>query len=292
MQATIFPQGISAIAAPALYADILAVFAPAEANAGEQVPVKVHIKNIYTSRISVKTSAIVFVGTDAVASVDFPTDWLDLDPGISYQFEGTFTMPNANVRLHAVSYWYGGGTWHIDETMDVYITLADGLLAEFTRVRYWDASIGQYVSEPPTVQIGSTVGADFIVENISGQSLDIGLFVEAFDPFGGSIGAKLMGPGLLAPGSTFGGWYKITSEYPGTYTFTVDIITSPLIPYGVIGTLGNIPIAYVVGEIPPLAGHVYQPMVYDATTGEAFYSAELPVGIDGGGIKLLLESTG
>ncbi|GAJ22698.1 unnamed protein product, partial [marine sediment metagenome] len=71
-------------------------------------------------------------------------------------------------------------------------------------------------------------------------------------------------------------------EFPGTYTFSVDIITSPLIPYGVIGTLGNIPIAYVVGELPPLAGYVYQPMVYDTTTGEAFYSAELPVGIDGG----------
>ncbi|GAJ14371.1 unnamed protein product [marine sediment metagenome] len=176
MQATIFPQGISAIAAPALYADILAVFAPTEANAGEQVTVKVHIKNIYTSRISVKTSAIIFVGTDAVDSVVFPTDWIDLDPGISYQFEGYFTMPNGNVRLHAVSYWYGAdGNWHIDETMDVYIALVEALLAEFTRVRYWDASIGQYVSEPPTVQIGSEVGADFIVENVSGQSLDIGL---------------------------------------------------------------------------------------------------------------------
>lgn len=116
----------------ALYADILDVIVPAEANADEQVTIKVHIKNLYTSRISVKTSAIIFVGTDAVASVIFPTYWLDLDPGISYQFEGYFTMPNSRVRVHAVSYWYGAdGNWHIDETMDKYIELT-GLVPEFS----------------------------------------------------------------------------------------------------------------------------------------------------------------
>ena len=270
-------------ASPALYADILSVDVPAEANAGDEVVVKVNIKNLYTAVISIKVTGVVLVGGIGWGVVTFPTSGANINPGQTYQFEGYFTMPNENIVLSIVSFWYGGdGQWHSDDVMVKEIKLAGAPLAEFSRVRYWDASTGQYVSEPPTILIGSEAGADFIVENVSGGYLDIGLFVQAFDPFGNSLGAKMVGPTPLAPGGSLGGWYKITTEFPGTYTFTVDIITSPLIPYGIIGTLGNIPIAYVVGEIPPLAGHVYDPLVVDSTTGETFYSADLPVGIIGG----------
>ncbi len=110
----------------AQYADILSVEVPAEAKAGEIVDVRVEIKNLYSAVISIKTSAIVFVNTDAYASVTFPTEYVNLDPGHKYQFWGYFTMPSNDVWVHAVSYWYGAdGHWHIDDTMDKDIKLAE-----------------------------------------------------------------------------------------------------------------------------------------------------------------------
>ncbi len=122
----------------AQYTDILDVEAPAEASAGEEVVIKVDIKNLYTSVISVKTSAIVFVGTDAVDSVTFPTSYVNLDPGHIYQFGGYFIMPGNDVRVHVVSYWYGSdGNWHIDDNMDKELKLA-GLATEFSDFKIYD----------------------------------------------------------------------------------------------------------------------------------------------------------
>jgi len=282
--AMLSPSGVRAIAA-GTNTEISQIIAPTSADAGALVNVEVRVRNIHAQTLA----AIAVVRYN---EFDLPQpDYQWIDPGATQSFFFSFTMPGMNTKVHVWTAYATETEWIIDDYGSIDIALTGAPQAEFSRVRYWDTSIGQYVSEPPTVPIGSIVGADFIVENISGQSLDIGLFVEAFDPFGNSIGVKLMGPGLLAPGSSFGGWHKITTEYPGTYRFTVDIITSPLVPYGIIGTLGNIPIAHVVGEIPPLSGFLHSPFVFDTTSGGVYYSAELPVVLDGG-IKLLLESAG
>lgn len=156
--------------------------------------------------------------------------------------------------------------------------------AEITAIWYWDPSVGYYnpsLTEPPTILIGTEAGAQFIVTNLSNEYLDLGILITAFDPLGNPLGASIAGPISLPPGGTFGHQYRVITERPGIYTFTTDIITSPAPPYGTIGPTLSWPVAYVVGEIPPLAGHVYDPVVHDVTTGETFYSLSLPVEIDG-----------
>ncbi len=160
-------------------------------------------------------------------------------------------------------------------------TIANPALAEIRDIWYWDPSIGGYnpvLTEPPTILIGSEAGAQFIVYNLSDGYLELGLFISGFDPFGNSVGASVAGPVQVAPGSSFGGHLRAVTEFPGTYTCTVDIITG-LYPYEIIGTLENVPVAHVVGELPPLAGHLKEPYLFDATTGERFSRLSFPVQI-------------
>ena len=270
----------------AQYADIVGMDVPSPVAPGKVVYMTVDVKNLYSAVISVRVSGIVFVDTTAYSNVTFDPDWFNPPAGAIYRFIGRFVMPNSNAMIHVVSYWYGAdGNWHIDDTMDAYVTLAEAPLAEIKEIWYFDPGIGTHnpeLTEPPTIQIGEEAGAQFNLYNVSDGYLDLGLFITAFDPFGNALGAKKAGPTSLPPGGSFGVHYREVTKFPGTYTFTVDIITSNFPPYGIIGTLEKVPVAYVVGEIPPLAGHVYQPFVVDATTGETFYSADLPVGIDGG----------
>ena len=156
-------------------------------------------------------------------------------------------------------------------------------VAEITDIWYWDSSLGIYnpwLTEPPTILIGTEAGAQAIVRNLSDEYLDLGLLITAYDPLGNPLGVSIVGPTRLAPGDSLGGHYRVVTERPGIYTITTDIITSPTPPYGKIGPTLSWPVAYVVGELPPLVGHVYDPFVLDVTTGEAFYS--LPVEIDWG----------
>ncbi len=156
-------------------------------------------------------------------------------------------------------------------------------VAEITDIWYWDSSLGIYnpwLTEPPTILIGTEAGAQAIVRNLSDEYLDLGLIVTAYDPLGNPLGLRIVGPTRLAPGDSLSNHYRVVTERPGIYTITTDIITSPTPPYGKIGPTLSWPVAYVVGELPPLVGHVYDPFVLDVTTGEAFYS--LPVEIDWG----------
>jgi len=269
----------------ALYADIITIEAPATANAGDEVSIKVNVKNLYTSVISIAVTGVVLVGGVAWRTVTFPTASGNLNPGYVYQFSGHFTMPNENVVVSIMSFFYAtDGEWHSDDVMVAHISLTGALLAEIKDIWYWDPILGGYnmlLTEPPTISIGSEAGAQFNVYNVSSGYLDLGLFITAFDPFGNPLGANIAGPTRLPPGGSLGSHYREVTKFPGTYKFTVDIITSSIPPYGIIGTLKNVPVAYVVGVIPPLAGHVYEPFVLDATTGETSYSLSLPVEIIG-----------
>ena len=161
-------------------------------------------------------------------------------------------------------------------------TIANPALAEIRDVWYWDPSVGRYnpvLTEPPTILLGSEAGAQFNVHNLSDGYLDLGLYITLWDPFGNGVKGSIIGPARLPPGGSLGGHCRAVTEFPGEYTCTVDIITG-LYPYEIIGTLENVPVAYVVGELPPLAGHLKEPYVADATTGEFFYTlpAQIPFG--------------
>lgn len=162
--------------------------------------------------------------------------------------------------------------------------------AEIREIWYWDPSVGHYspwLTEPPTVLIGNEVGAQFIVHNISAGYLDVGFYITGFDPLGNSVGASITGIISLPPGGSFGGHYRVVTDRPGTYIFNAYVITSKTPPYGIIESRENVPVANVVGEIPPVAGHVYGPFVHDATTGETFYSTDLPAGIASGHVVII-----
>ncbi len=276
------PLGLSAAIAIGAKTWIVDITAPASANAGDLVNVEVKVYCLPEGNIYV--SAFGLYGD---TSLPFAPEWLWMTPYTIGSFTASFIMPNKDTRLHVGSYYYTGTEWIEDDTSFVDIALG-GVppgLAEIQDIWYWDPSTGSYnpaLTEPPTISLGAEAGAQFIVYNLSDEYLDLGLFISAKDPLGNSAGASIAGPAHLPPGGSFGSHYRVVTDRPGTYTFTVDIITSPTIPYGVIGTLENVPVAHVVGEIPPVAGHVYGPFISDATTGESFYHLDLPAEIDGG----------
>lgn len=127
----------------ALYADIVTVIAPTAADAGDAVPVKAYIKNLYTAVVSIKASGTVFVDTTVHTSFAFP--YANLAPGYTAEFLGGFTMPNSNVRLRVESYWYGAdGNWYVDDTMEVNIALTGVLPTSDIKNFDFKAQAGTY----------------------------------------------------------------------------------------------------------------------------------------------------
>jgi len=103
----------------AQYADIVQIIAPSQAAAGELVNVTVRIKNLYSSPIGIKVVGVPeYTGLPPGIYIDFPVESANVNPGETFSFYGSFTMPDRRVTVHAYSYWYGADdSWHLDDEM-------------------------------------------------------------------------------------------------------------------------------------------------------------------------------
>ena len=154
--------------------------------------------------------------------------------------------------------------------------------AEIRDVTYWSPTLGIYVTDPPEVQAGSECGVRCNAVNLSAGYLYLRSHISIWDSFGNGVKGSTVGPSGIAPGGSLGNFCRVVAAIPGTYTANIELFVGETFPGELIESIQDIPIANVLGELPPLSGYLCEPQIYDATTGESFYSHGLPAEIEGG----------
>lgn len=111
-------RGLIAALAAGAFTDIVAINGPVEALAGEKVTVQVVIKNTWTGGFYIASTG-AYNGTSFTLSPDYA----GVDPGATYSFTVSFTMPNKNITLDIWSFYWTGTEWHQDDHEAVTIKL-------------------------------------------------------------------------------------------------------------------------------------------------------------------------
>ena len=100
----------------ALYADIIEIIAPAEAEAGSRVDITVKIKNLYSATVGIMAGGALEYGVSPWPGITFPDQTANLGGGQTHSFQGYFTMPDSDVKIHAYSYYCSSdGYWYFDD---------------------------------------------------------------------------------------------------------------------------------------------------------------------------------
>ncbi|GAH38208.1 unnamed protein product, partial [marine sediment metagenome] len=107
MKATIFPQGISAIAAG--YVTDTTIYCPSSAEAGALIDVEIVVTNISSETLAITTTGLVEEIQTGVTNPLYPSpDYIWIDPGSTASFTTSFIMPPSDVRYwNFVFYWDG-----------------------------------------------------------------------------------------------------------------------------------------------------------------------------------------
>lgn len=92
------------------YTEIIFIICPSSASPGSRVDVTARVKNLYTTPIYLSCSAKY---NDTIFYL-FP-EYLTASPGTVYSFEGSFIMPNNDVRVHIWSFFWTGTEWYQDD---------------------------------------------------------------------------------------------------------------------------------------------------------------------------------
>ena len=109
----------------AAYADIVEIAAPSSSPAGGRVDITVKVKNKYASTIGIMVGGALEYGVTPWPGISFPEDVVNVAGGATHSFAGWFAMPGENVKIHAYSYYYAGGSWHFDDEMVKSVGLAE-----------------------------------------------------------------------------------------------------------------------------------------------------------------------
>ena len=116
----------------ALYADIIEIVAPGEAQSGSRVDITVKIKNTHSAAIGVMVGGALEYGVSPWPGIIFQEPSDNVGGGATQSFAGWFTMPDKKVTLHVYSYWYGAdGYWYFDDEMTKVVNLAEVVASQF-----------------------------------------------------------------------------------------------------------------------------------------------------------------
>ena len=110
-----------------LYADIVEIVAPSSAVAGQTVNIQVKIKNKYSSTIGIMVGGALDYGVTPWPGIEFPADRANVPGGATQSFDGWFTMPDSDIRIHVYSYYYSAetGYWYFDDEKTKNVSLAE-----------------------------------------------------------------------------------------------------------------------------------------------------------------------
>ncbi|MBA7695092.1 hypothetical protein ES703_103713 [subsurface metagenome] len=101
------------------YTDIVAIYGPAEAKAGETVNLQVDVRNLHTEAIYIAVTGR-YNGTDIYSSPDY----LNVGAGAIASFTLSFTMPSNDIRVDIWSLYWAEPEWYADDYSYVDIVLA------------------------------------------------------------------------------------------------------------------------------------------------------------------------
>ena len=97
------------------YTYITEIVAPTSAAPGETVEVIVRIKNTYTWAIDIMAGGALEHGVSPWPTINFPVNQATVGAGLVHSFLGYFTMPDADVNVHAYSYYWSPEGWVWDD---------------------------------------------------------------------------------------------------------------------------------------------------------------------------------
>ena len=107
---------IAGYVAAGAYTDIISITAPDKAVPGSRVDIIVRIKNTYSAAIGIMAGGALEYGVSPWPTITFSDNVANVGAGQTYSFYGYFYMPDADVTVHAYSYFYGAdGYWYFDD---------------------------------------------------------------------------------------------------------------------------------------------------------------------------------
>lgn len=123
------PRGTRGLAPLAVgtYADIIAVYGPANAAYGDQVSISVVVMNL--------ASYPIYIGVGGhydTTGMNYSPEYAAVDAGGSYVFTASFSMPNKSITLDVWSWYWTGAEWVVDDHEAISIPLRT-LAPEFRR---------------------------------------------------------------------------------------------------------------------------------------------------------------
>ncbi|GAI64360.1 unnamed protein product, partial [marine sediment metagenome] len=148
-------------------------------------------------------------------------------------------------------------------------------LGRLQDIKYWNPISGQWQTTVPNFPVGHWGGLNCRGVNLSGTDQSLALRFYAYDPDGTLLDLWQTDYYVEAPGSGLSANNAVYCDVPGDYSQKCELLIAGV---GVVDTVQQV-VCHVGGELPPLAGHLHDPYVIDATTGETFYSLSLPVQI-------------
>lgn len=92
------------------WTDIVGVYGPAEAAPGDLVSIRVDVKNLASYGIYIAVTG-VFDST----TLSFSPGYAGVDPGATYSFTASFTMPANAVTITVYSFYWTGSEWYQDD---------------------------------------------------------------------------------------------------------------------------------------------------------------------------------
>lgn len=197
-----------------MFTDLIKVEYPSEAQAGQLVTIQVYIKNLYSAPIYIAPAAIV---NDTIPVVFSVTSCV-AQPGVTYLFTGTFTMPSENAVITTWSaYWGVDEVWHWEDSITVTVQLA-GVVGELdASIFSKKLKIGYSETEQPIPRSNVELGqSGLMYVEVRNDSLeDVKLYIAWTISGGPSNEIK----------ETYGDWEVGTTDPGATHRFIGDRFT-------------------------------------------------------------------
>lgn len=100
------------------YADIVSIARPNSAIPGETVNITVQVKNIWTNYFYASVAG-------KYGGVDFDPKYQIIAPAEIKDFPGSFIMPDRDIKVYILSYYWTGTEWHKDDEAYFIVKVAE-----------------------------------------------------------------------------------------------------------------------------------------------------------------------
>lgn len=214
-----------------VYTQITEIVAPGSAVTGETVSVKVKIKNLYSSIIGIMVGGALDYGVSPWPGINFPDSIANVAAGAIHTFNGSFTMPNSAVTIHAYSYYYSPDTgyWYFDDEKTKGVSLAEVVAGKIVDKWVNKAPEGNRLVMPASVKAdGNTFEVGVSYRNDSSVNITGGAEVKVTKPDGSVVAPAIDWSGI-GIGQTLIKQYNIAAvNQVGNWTIVIRFLTQSM----------------------------------------------------------------